>query len=185
MYCEQTWLLAKVQNSRLGFMIKLRTLTSSTEVNSNFYAWSFVFSVYATVGQTHSCTQVLVALAWLLNSSKLLFNYHIREENFIYQVLEYSIRRNFNKTPVNINIFLCELRTQPKLFISSRAWGLCSVKLVFKHKVSEDIKKGYMHRSIGSFDIHPSATHGHLTVVCSGGGGWGRKLKPCLAGVGN
>ena len=115
----------------------------------------------------------LVALAWLLNSSKLLFNYHIREENFIYQVLEYSIRRNFNKTPVNINIFLCELRTQPKLFISSRAWGLCSVKLVFKHKVSEDIKKGYMHRSIGSFDIHPSATHGHLTVVCSGGGGGG------------
>lgn len=38
LYCKQTWLLAKVQHPKIGFMIKLWTLTSLTEVNSNFYA---------------------------------------------------------------------------------------------------------------------------------------------------
>lgn len=52
-------------------------------------------------------------------------------------------------------MFLCELSrikiklvSITKVFISSRASGLCLVEVVFKLNVSEDTKKGYMRQSI-------------------------------------
>lgn len=122
----------------------------------------------------------LVSLAWLLNSSKPPVNYYIRGENFIYQVVEYPNHRNLKKTTINVSMFLCELSrikiklvSITKVFISSRAWGLCLVEVVFKLNVSEDTKKGYMRQSIWIYDIHPCHLRAFDCRVFLGGGGGG------------
>lgn len=77
-------------------------------------------------------------------------------------------------------MFLCELSrieiklvSITKVFIRSRAWGLCLVEVVFKLNVSEDTKKGYMHQSIWSFDIHPCNLRAFDCRVFLGWGGGG------------